>query len=368
MTLPARYNDGISTAAHDVRIAFDDVGAHLVIAADGAQLARWPYAAIRAIEKPMPGQPLRLRLDSDSGARLTAPAELYAELRRRCPALHWRGSGERRATVVAMLLVAAFAGLALTVFLVVPRFAHQIAMVIPARVERRIGDAAEVTVLRILGLGHSAKVCSDGDGKAVLHRLSTRLARAAGLPSTPKVEVVKAPIVNAFALPGDHVIVLSRLIDEAPDGNAVAGVLGHEFGHIAHRDPLEMMVRESSLSLLVGVMVGDVYGGSAIGGAALAVTNAAHSRAAEQAADEAAVQTLNKAGIDPKGFAQFFDEIGKKYGNATAGVPAFLMSHPDPGDRVAMIEREGKPGADALTADEWKALKQICGEDAEDKD
>ncbi|HLY56231.1 MAG TPA: M48 family metallopeptidase [Stellaceae bacterium] len=368
MALPGRYHDGLSTAAHEVRVAFDDLGGHLVIAADGAELARWPYADIRAIEKPLTGQSLRLRLDGDSGARLAVAADLYPELRRRCQVLHWRGSRERRATFVAMLLVAAFAGLALTVFLVVPRFAHQIAMVIPARVERRIGDATEITVMRILGLGHRAKVCSEHDGKAVMNRLAGRLAKAAGLPSTPKVEVVKSPIVNAFALPGDHVIVLSQLIDEAPDGNAVAGVLGHEFGHIAHRDPLEMMVRQSSLSLLVGVMVGDVYGGSAIGGAALAATNAAHSRAAEQAADEAAVQTLNKAGIDPKGFAQFFDEIGRKHGNAAGGVPAFLMTHPDPGERVAMIEREGKPGKDALTADEWQSLKGICGERAADDD
>jgi predicted Zn-dependent protease len=172
--------------------------------------------------------------------------------------------------------------------------------------------------------------------------------------------VVRSPIVNAFALPGRRVIVLSALIDKAPDSNAVAGVLAHEFGHVAHRDAIEMIVRESSLSLLVGVMVGDVYGGSALGGAALALTNAAHSRKAEHAADEAAVRTLNTAGIDSAGFARFFVDLAKTEGKATAGIPQFLLTHPDPGDRAAMIEREGRPGKDAMSAEEWQALKKIC--------
>jgi hypothetical protein len=45
-------------------------------------------------------------------------------------------------------------------------------------------------------------------------------------------------------------------------------------------------------------------------------------------------------------------------------IPTLLSSHPDPGDRQALVEREGKPGGPALGDEEWKALLRICDEEA----
>jgi len=67
---------------------------------------------------------------------------------------------------------------------------------------------------------------------------------------------------------------------------------------------------------------------------------------------------LVAAGIDTTSFGHFFDLPAARQGEGM--VPGFLASHPDSGERSAMIAREGKPGGDAMDAKDWKHLQNIC--------
>jgi Zn-dependent protease with chaperone function len=358
----SRYNDGLSTAVRKVWLTLDMDSAHLVLRDEEAvTVDRWPFAEIRLTEKPVSGQPVRYRLADRDGPRLTSDPDSLTMLEPVCPDLRQAPPRERRALKVALWLGAAAASLVVLLIFVLPRFAHEVALVVPSALDQRIGDATERTILTWIGGGSAPPLCAGVAGRQAIDRLGRRLADAAGLAEVPRIEIVDSPIMNALALPGNRVLLLRGLIDAAPNGNALAGVLGHEFGHIVFRHPLEATIRQSTLSILIGVLAGDVYGGSALGGTALLLLNATYSRDAERDADQAALQTLAAANIDSNGFARFFRIVAKQQRQELGALPIFILSHPDPGDRAAMIRQHGHPGGLAMDAADWSAIKGMCG-------
>jgi len=155
---------------------------------------------------------------------------------------------------------------------------------------------------------------------------------------------------NAFALPGGAIVMtddLVALLADQPD--ALVGVLAHELGHVQHRHGLDLMVRASLVSALVGVVLGDASGFLATVPATLATQS--YSRDAERQADAHAAQMLHASGIDPAVMALFFERMVAEAGGpvqtpggragagddeADAGVslPIAIASHPDHGERI----------------------------------
>jgi predicted Zn-dependent protease len=242
-----------------------------------------------------------------------------------------------------------------------PRLAHQVAAILPVSLERRLGETSERGLATVLGFSRgSARRCDLPSGAAALDGLAARLAQAGGLQATPRVTVFSSPLVNAFALPGNRIVLLSGLLDRAEGPEAIAGVLGHEMGHIAHHDPTEAVVRNSGLGLVIGIATGDLFGGSSAGIAALLLTREAHSRDMERAADGFALSTLAAAGIDSRPLGRFYGRLARERRSNGTAVPQLLSTHPDPGDRQARVEREGRLGGPAMDDAAWQALLRIC--------
>jgi predicted Zn-dependent protease len=171
--------------------------------------------------------------------------------------------------------------------------------------------------------------------------------------------VINAPIVNAIALPGGQVLLFSGLIHFAAGPNEVAGVLAHEFGHIEFDHPMQLMVERGARAFLVGLLLGDVFGGSAVAGVADAALNARFSQAAERAADARAVQLLDGAGLDIGPFGIFFERMGNQRGQGDSAM-SFLNSHPPSEERARLIAAAPRGGRPALDEREWAALNGIC--------
>jgi Zn-dependent protease with chaperone function len=360
VTVDGRFYDGVSSARRDVSLAVDVASQSLVLTDATGVVDRWPFGVIRFVERPVRGFDIRYRRSDQDGPRLTAGQESVALLARFCPDLHRAPAHERQTARLAFWVGAAIIALLVLVLFSLPRFAHELALITPAPLEDRIGRATETTIRRILGFGQAAPLCTASAGRAALDRLAARLAAAADMPP-PQVEVLNVPILNAVAIPGRRVLVFRTLIDDAPDADALAGVLGHEFGHVAYRHPLEGAIRQSGLSLLIGLFIGDIYGGSVAGGAALVLLNSTYSRDDERTADRAALTTLAAAGIDSAGMVKFFELVGAK--EREAGIdkwPSFAMSHPGSGEREDMFRRDGRPGGPAMTEDDWQAVQDIC--------
>jgi len=111
--------------------------------------------------------------------------------------------------------------------------------------------------------------------------------------------------------------------------------LAHELGHVVHRDGLDMLVRSSLVSALVGVVLGDATGFVASVPATLATQS--YSRDAERAADRFAAEFLQANGIAPAVMAVFFERIAALQGDDEGdekGLPIAIASHPDHGERI----------------------------------
>ena len=364
-----RLNDGRTSAVHDVRLIVDPEAGSLRFEpfVDGAATPDlWPLAQIRLIERTAQGA--RLAVEGRDGARLQVGAEARDFLKLHCPNLDRRPKAYWSGGRVLLWIVLAFGGLFGTLFVLLPRVAHQAAVILPGSLDRQLGASSEQGMVAMLGFsGKPVQRCVLPSGLAALDRLTQRLAAAGGLPATPRVTVLNSPVVNAFALPGQRILLLSGILDRAEGPSAIAGILGHEMGHVAHHDPTEALVRNAGMGLLLGIAMGDVFGGSSAGIATLMLTRSAYSRAAEQAADGFALATLAAAGIESLPLARFYGRIGREQAASGTLVPSLLSTHPDPGDRQARVEREGRAGSRALSDEDWSALLRICDELAPDE-
>lgn len=350
--------DGID-ARHDVTMQLDQAGRSLIIVGAGGELERWPFSKIRLVEPPLAGFTVRYRRSDRAWPRLSSSYDSLGWLEPLCEDLHepppppapppqpmpfW--------TVPAVLIL--LVGL---VIMCPPFFAHDVAAAFPPGVEQRVGLAMDETVRGVLGYGQAVRQCQAPAGQAALDQLAARLAKAAGLPNPPVVEVLDTPASHALALPGNRVLVSRGLLDAAPDGNALAGVLAYEFGDIARHHPLETAVRKATPSLLGELLMGEVTGTWSAGGTAPALLNAVSSGQAERDADAAAAKILTTAGIDPAGLANFFQVLGQE---PPKSGPSFATSHPDPGGRDAMLRQAGPAGSQAVPDADWKQIKAIC--------
>jgi len=339
--VPARFFDGQTAVPHGVSVEFRNNDL-IIRDAEGAADIVWPVAAVRRSDGDITGRTVGLRCKGETGRLVLQDATLVAALREAGAAIDapvkW---GSRRWTALAAGLCASVAIAAA----MVDQLPGLLAPLVPQRVER----AWSAQIEGILSV--SANVCEGPEGDEALRRLFGRLGTAAGLRSPPDFEVLNTGLVNAFTLPGGRVLVLRGLIDTAQDPDELAGVLAHELGHVKHRDPTREMLRRMALNMIARSLG---WGGD------VASTMAAlsYGRRAEAAADASAVKTLHAAGLRADGLGRFFALLLKRTDDP--GVPAFLSDHPTTSDRAVRLQQPAT-GQSALTADEWRGVRNMCG-------
>lgn len=178
------------------------------------------------------------------------------------------------------------------------------------------------------------------------------------------VKVIDDPkTVNAFATPGGFLYVYSGLLLAADDTAEVAGVLGHESGHVVARHSARQMVNAVGLEALAAVALGQNSSGAAQLAAGLAGKTAllAYGRSDETEADEYGARYASAAGYDPHGIATFFQKLAKGEGK-TPGWATFLSTHPATPDRIAKvnayIERKHLGGSGGRSGTELAEVKE----------
>jgi len=240
---------------------------------------------------------------------------------------------------------AAFAVLAAVAVALVLQTPALVARMVPASLERRLGE--------VMVGDFGRKGCVEPVGAAALAKLANRID-----PDDPTLEVhvVKLPMVNAVTLPGGRIVIFDGLLQAARSPDEVAGVIGHEIGHVRGRDVMESLLRQLGLSVLLGGMEGHV------GGYTNALLATAYSRGAEARADGYAIRLLADARVSPLPTAAFFDRLAK--GNASGErMFAYIANHPLSADRAARFRRSAAGGAHyvpAINTAEWMALRGIC--------
>ena len=149
--------------------------------------------------------------------------------------------------------------------------------------------------------------------------------------------------INAFALPGGQVFITTGLYDKLENEAQLAGVLGHETGHVIGRHSAEHMAKSQLGNMLAAaVAVGasnDRGRGQAAAMAAMMANQMlqlSYSRKDELEADSLGLRYMIQSGFDPSAMRGVM-EILKREAGAGRG-PSFLQTHPDPDARIQQIE------------------------------
>lgn len=369
----ARLSDGKSAASRDASVRLDLSGLDIT-ATDGTPPQRWPYVSLSS------GEPIRrhsvdvlLSSSQAPGVSLFVPSPGFvAALAARAPQLTRRAERWRHARP---WLIGAVAVLALGILINAADLAptRTIANMLPESWRARLGDAA------IASMVENRKRCSAPQGLAALDKLTSRLTAAAGTGQTFKVVVIDWDLFNAFAVPGDKIVLTKGLIAQAGGGDEVAGVLAHEMGHGIALHPETGIIRAIGLSAALELMMGG--SGGTMANMGLLLAQLGYTRAAEREADEHALAVLRKAEISQAGLADFFRRVLKEEGAYANEAPGgaktetekkkdgfkraldMFSTHPPTAERADMIRMSpGYPATPALAPGEWAALQSICSQ------
>ena len=157
--------------------------------------------------------------------------------------------------------------------------------------------------------------------------------------------IVDAQEVNAFAVPGGFVYVNRGLIQRADQMDELAGVLGHEIGHVVRRHTVKQMEKEQGAN--VGVTLACILTSicnSQVAGAAINIAGGAvfarFSRQDEAEADDEGFKNTVRAGISPVGMVTMFRKLLEERKSRPAGVEAWFLTHPLEEDRITAVQAQ----------------------------
>lgn len=149
--------------------------------------------------------------------------------------------------------------------------------------------------------------------------------------------------VNAFALPGGQIFITEALLTRLETVGQLAGVLGHETGHVLARHSAAQIAKAQltqGLVTAVGVAGSDSVSGqrqtAAIAGMVGNMINMKYGRDDELEADALGLRFMLAAGYDPRSMIRVMEILREASGGS--GQPEFMSTHPDPGNRIQHIE------------------------------
>jgi predicted Zn-dependent protease len=163
-------------------------------------------------------------------------------------------------------------------------------------------------------------------------------------------KIVDTPVINAFAVPGGYVYFTRGILGYFNNEAELAGVLGHELGHVSARHTAQQYSRAqlAQLGLGVGMVFSEKfreYAGLAQFGVGLLFLR--FSRDHERQADDLGVEYSMKAGYDPEYMAEFFTTLERLHPESGQnGLEGWFSTHPNPADRVVAVRNKKK---------EWQA-------------
>lgn len=213
--------------------------------------------------------------------------------------------------------------------------AEGVAVRLPASIDTTIGNAGGEAMRA------QSKVLGDDDPRTrrtrvVFDRLVENLTpeerRELG---ALRLTVIEDAQVNAFAMPGGEVFVLTGLLDRAKDDDAlVEGVLAHELGHAIKRHGTRTLARSSAVRVAVFSLIGgDSEAIAVLATGAVKLTELSYSRDMETEADAFGADLLQRMGKPVDGLARFLESLESQ------PVPEMLSTHPDPKARADELRK-----------------------------
>ena len=196
--------------------------------------------------------------------------------------------------------------------------------------EIEMGREADVTITESLGLYESDAL------QSAVANIGNELASRSERPALPwSFKLVDDPMVNAFALPGGFIFVTRGIMAALNSEAELAGVIGHEIGHVTARHSASQMSRQQLQQIGLGVgsiLSSDVASVAGVLSAGLGLLNMRYSRGDESQSDELGVRYMSRAGYDPNALVGVFQTLALA-GGGEGRLPEWASTHPDPVNR-----------------------------------
>jgi len=220
---------------------------------------------------------------------------------------------------LVVVFVSVYVLLGLGVDLLVPRISPEM--------EKRLGGYLQVPWT---GTGDFPE--QEAQVQELLDRIQQRCGN---LPYQLDVMVAESQMINALALPGGRVVVLTGLLENVRSENELAFVLGHEMGHFESRDHLSELGRGLIfMALSAGVFGPDSSLGKKLG-RLLQVSELSFSRKHETMADEYALDIQNCVYGHVAGATDFFEHAARLEEKRFTG--HYLSTHPESARRISRL-------------------------------
>lgn len=352
-TFHGRYSDGQTAQSSPAEVRLTERG--LEIGFPGApQALVWPYGALgTATPLAKSAADALVTYEYMPGASLfVADVRFVEALRRLSPQVTSRAYGWQSArpwAIAAAVVALVFAG----GWAANLSPARWVAGMLPDSARASVGDKVLASMVE------GRKECTETAGRAALDRLVGRLSDASGTKTRFRVRVVDWGLLNAFAVPGEQIVLTRQIIAQAKSPEEVAGVLAHEMGHGLELHPETAIVRIVGLTAILELMTG---GGGTLANVGLGLTQLSYTRAAEREADARGLALLEKAQISSSGLIDFFKRIGDIERKSGKGDWGLFRTHPQSEERAkAAAARPAWRSEPAMSAQEWQALRAICG-------
>lgn len=189
----------------------------------------------------------------------------------------------------------------------------------------------------------------DLEARALVKKVGQRLVKATDADETPYQYdfhlLADRKTVNAFALPGGQIFITEALFRLLKTEDELAGVLGHEIGHVVGRHSSEQIAKGDlmgGLTTAAVIATSSDEGGN--GSAQLAnlvnqLVMTKYGRSDEIESDKLGVRFLHESGYNPEALIRVMEVLEQASGGG-GGAPEFLSTHPNPGNRIERIKEE----------------------------
>lgn len=187
-------------------------------------------------------------------------------------------------------------------------------------------------------------VYDDPELQQYVEEIGQALARKSHRPNLPwTFAIVDSPAINAFALPGGYIYVTRGLLAYLGDEAQLAGVLGHEIGHVTARHSVEQYTRATGAG--IGMTIASIFFPATRPFGDLAATGVGiwflkYGRDDELQADRLGAEYAAQGGWNPDGVAGMLRTLSRLddvNSSDRRGIPGWLSTHPEPAVRVEQV-------------------------------
>lgn len=373
--ITARYFDGISSKPYSLDVHIHDAYIELFDTETGIQLDIWHKGDVKLLIQTGAQTNVKLSHFDKPDARLiildqTGRDILKKWLPKESYPKHYEPSNASSLVGYGIITAIILYGL----YISFPFITNWIAYQVPQSWEQQMGDSFYADIQE------SMTICEikDTSAEKSLNKIVETLSATHNNRVEYQVSIVASKQVNAFALPGNKILLMDGLLQKAQSPDEIAAVLAHEIGHVHKRHVVYSLVKGQAISILLAILTGNDNSLITSSSEVLAsIANLHNNRAHEYEADNFAVELMNKAQLDNKSVYKLLEILKgqEKEIEILKNVPEFLLSHPDTEKRIQNVKKlisqapkktyTSKP---ILNDKEWGGLKSACHNTARKKE